>query len=189
MWLTLQAEIDRHLSGLLQRAQEGDRAAYEQFLLETRVVLRRFFQGRAGGSQHLDDLVQETLIAIHRYRHTYDPRRRIYPWIIAIARHRLTDLARTQRRQENHELAYGRDWESQHAAHDGDRLSQADFVQRALEALSAAQREVIWLLKFEGHSVAEVAAKTGRSAASVKVAAHRGYEVLRRLLRGSGNHD
>jgi DNA-directed RNA polymerase specialized sigma24 family protein len=49
--------------------------------------------------------------------------------------------------------------------------------------LSEAQREVIWLLKFEGYSVAEIAGRTGRSAGAIKVTAHRGYRVLRALLR------
>jgi RNA polymerase sigma-70 factor (ECF subfamily) len=55
----------------------------------------------------------------------------------------------------------------------------------AIELLTAAQREVIRLLKIEGYSVAEIAEKTGRSRASVKVTAHRGYKALRRLLEGS----
>ena len=56
------------------------------------------------------------------------------------------------------------------------------FVQRALALLSQKQREIISLLKLEGWSVAEIAAKTGLSPGAVKVTAHRGYQKIRKLI-------
>jgi RNA polymerase sigma factor (sigma-70 family) len=56
------------------------------------------------------------------------------------------------------------------------------LLRTALEALSETQREVVWLLKFEGYSVAEIARQTGRSTSAIKVTAHRSYRALRVLL-------
>ena len=54
----------------------------------------------------------------------------------------------------------------------------------ALAELPEAQRQAVMLTKLEGRSVAEAAAIAGTTPGAMKVRAHRGYEALRRLLRG-----
>lgn len=70
-----------------------------------------------------------------------------------------------------------------------DEPAASGFVERALSLLCQSQREVIQMLKLEGYSVAEIARKTGRSEASVKVTAHRGYRTLRKLMRRSADDE
>lgn len=172
-------QSDQELSGLFQRAQAGDRASYEQFLVRTRQIVASVLRSRVRSMAELDDIVQETLLSIHRYRHTYDPTRSIEPWILAIALNRFRDHLRARAREGNpREL----ELDATAAAAVPDETATLSLLQGALGALSAAQREVIWLLKFEGYSVVEIAERTGRSTASVKVTAHRGYRVLRALL-------
>ena len=54
--------------------------------------LRAYFKGqlaRVGrGPADAEDLVQETLIAVHTKRHTYDRSQLLSSWVYAIARHR-----------------------------------------------------------------------------------------------------
>jgi len=170
-------ELD--LSWLFQQAQAGNRASYQQFLLRTRQMVASALRSRLRSAAELDDVVQETLLSIHRYRHTYDPARPIGPWIHTIALNRFRDHLRARAREGNPlELAQ----ETSVPAAPADDTATLSLLYRALDALSAAQREVIWLLKFEGYSVVEIAERTGRSTASVKVTAHRGYRVLRARL-------
>lgn len=172
-------ESEQQLACLFERAQSGDRASYQQFLVLTRQLVTSSLRSRVRSMAELDDIVQETLLSIHRYRHTYDPTRSIEPWIYAIALNRFRDHLRARARE-------GCPCELEHdvagAAAAPDEPATLSLLQGALGALSAAQREVIWLLKFEGYSVVEIAERTGRSTASVKVTAHRGYRVLRALL-------
>lgn len=174
--------VEQQLSELMRRAQEGDRQAYERFLFEVRHLLTILLRHQLGALGAVDDVVQETLVSIHRSRHTYDPSRPIGPWLRAIARNRLRDYRRAQKRNVARETLA---CESQLPAPTSDdrQVAEATSLGRAITALSAIQREVIWLLKFEGYSVAEIAGLTGRSVASVKVTAHRGYRALRNLLR------
>jgi len=173
---------EQHLSQLLARAQAGDAAAYRQFLLETRELVVALLRGRLTSPSALEDVVQETLLSIHCSRHTYDACRPIRPWIRAIAFNRLRDFGRVRKRQHDHAAA-DLEWET--AMHGSDLADAAvpTLLTAAFESMSEAQREVIWLLKFEGYSVAEIAGRTGRSRGAIKVSAHRGYRVLRRLLR------
>ncbi len=172
-------ESEQQLACLFQRAQAGDRASYQQFLVWTRQLVTRALRSRVRSTAELDDVVQETLLSIHRYRHTYDPARPIGPWIHTIALNRFRDHLRARAREGNpREL----EQDAKAAAASPDETATLSLLHGALGALSAAQREVIWLLKFEGYSVLEIAERTGRSTASVKITAHRGYRVLRARL-------
>jgi RNA polymerase sigma-70 factor (ECF subfamily) len=51
----------------------------------------------------VEDVVQETLISVHKARHTYDPARPFAPWFYAIASHRVVDVFRRDRRVASRE--------------------------------------------------------------------------------------
>lgn len=175
-------DVEQHLSQLLREAQAGNGVAYRHFLQETRELVWRLLRSRLRSSAALEDVVQETLLSIHRARHTYDPSRPIGPWIRAIALNRLRDSGRVRQRRRDR-LSADLDWQQAALADRGADTAGPTFLRAALALLSEAQREVIWLLKFEGYSVTEIAGQTGRSPASVKVTAHRGYRRLRERWR------
>jgi RNA polymerase sigma-70 factor (ECF subfamily) len=162
----------------MARALDGDAASYEEALREIVRVISPFVRARVGDTL-ADDVVQETLITVHRARHTYDPSRPFGPWLMAITHSRLVDLVRRQRRRSRLETALGE--EPGTKAVPGPTLP--DLV-LALNDLPPAQRRVIRMLKVDGMSVREVAKALGLSVANVKVMAHRGYKVLRRRLAG-----
>jgi len=162
-------------------AQEGDRQAYEDLLTRVASLVHAFVRRRAGDAPWCEDVVQETLVALHRARHTYDISRPFAPWLYAIVQNRLVDALRAQRRKLLREVHPSLTFEpSGHALQERDAM-RAD-VRRAVAGLPERQRQVIELLKFEDLSVRDVAARLGMSEANVKVTAHRGYRALRRLI-------
>jgi RNA polymerase sigma-70 factor (ECF subfamily) len=168
------------LGRLMIAAQDGDRQAYEALL--TRVAaLALAFVRRVGEVPWCEDVVQESLLAVHRARHTYDPVRPFAPWMYAIVQNRLIDALRVQRRRMLREL----DPEvvperAAHAAQERDAFFRD--VRKAVATLPENQRRVIELLKFEDLSVREVAARLGMTETNVKVTAHRGYRALRQQI-------
>src|SRR5437588_13033441 len=108
------------LSALMRSAQDGDGRAYEALLVRIAALVREFARGRLQRADWLEDVAQETLLSIHRDRHTYDPSRPFLPWMYAIARHRLLDFAARQRRRELREIAAEPDVEPQAPAQDAD---------------------------------------------------------------------
>ena len=179
--------LDQRLSELMSRAQDGDRRAYETLLIEVMALVRGFARKRLSQADWQEEVTQETLLSIHRDRHTYDPQRPFLPWMYAIARHRLLDFVEKQRRRSRNEIA-GEDGleEAASEAMIAESGARVGFVRQALALLSLKQREIIQLLKFEGLSVAEISRRTGLSQSSVKVTAHRGYKSLRRLILEAG---
>src|SRR5882762_1139241 len=89
------------LRSLMLAGLDGDAAAHKALLTRLSANLRAYFKthlARIGrGPTDAEDLVQETLIALHARRHTYDRSKPLTPWVYAIARYRLVDFLRRTR--------------------------------------------------------------------------------------------
>jgi RNA polymerase sigma-70 factor (ECF subfamily) len=166
---------DQKLSHLMEQTQAGDKIAYGQLLAACEQWLRRYFTYRIEPGM-VDDLIQETLISLHKKRASFDPDRPFLPWLAAIARYRWVDaLRQSYRRKED---CLDDDWaaEPEIEAHMA-RIS----IHNLLQHLPIAQSEAIRLVKITGLSVAEAAQKTGQSEPLIKVNIHRGLKRLATL--------
>jgi RNA polymerase sigma-70 factor (ECF subfamily) len=94
-----------HWATLMRASNAGDAAAYRVLLAGIAPVLRGVVQRgltRAGlGTSDAEDIVQETLLAIHLKRHTWREDEPLMPWIRAIARNKLVDALRRRGRSTN----------------------------------------------------------------------------------------
>lgn len=145
-------------------------------------ILHAFYRRRMAGADDIEDLVQETLIAVHTRRATYDRDRAFTAWLFAIARYKMIDHFRRSRRDVPIEDL-------------GDILITEGFeeasnarmdVEGMLATLSPKQAGVIRATQFDGHSVAETAVAAGYSESDVKVSVHRGLKALAARIRGDG---
>jgi RNA polymerase sigma-70 factor (ECF subfamily) len=179
------SEQDVDARSLMSEAQRGDELAYARLLTMLLPLARRYARSRLGEHPTIEDVAQESLLSLHRARHTYDPGRPFAPWFYAIVSSRFVDVVRREKRVRLHEE--GRDVLPDYAATSADRgRHEVDFdrIRSALEALPARQRDVVVALKLQDQSVREVGRRMGMSEPAVKVTAHRGYKALRRLLGG-----
>lgn len=179
----MNATEDR-LHDLMMRSVAGDNAAYHTFLKELSSHLRGFFRKRmAQFPDEVEDLVQETLLAVHNYRHTYDPEQPLTAWIHAIARYKLVDMVRRRAGREalNDPLD---DQGDVLAVSDADAADARRDIATLLGQLSENQRKAIQYVKLEGVSVSEAARMTGMSESAVKVSVHRGLKALAAKLKG-----
>lgn len=172
----------------MDRAQRGDQEAYASLLVLATGAVKRMVRQKWGNVAWIDDAVQETLLSVHRARHTFDPARPFAPWLYAIAQNRMIDVARRERRIGARERSTDMlpDTPTSTEASAG---VDVDRVRAALLALPDRQRDVIVGMKFGDESVRQVGARLGMSDSAVKVTAHRGYKLLRRLLGESRDGD
>ncbi len=161
----------------MQAAQAGNGGVYHRLLSEVAVWLRRYYARRLPPSM-VDDAVQDTLLAIHEKRHTYDPGRPFEPWLAAIARYKWIDRLRALKSAPTEMLT-----EDIATADHEDAVTSAWSLERLLGELKPAQSEVIRLVKLQGLSIEEAAARTGQSSSLVKVNIHRGLGRLSALVR------
>jgi RNA polymerase sigma-70 factor (ECF subfamily) len=95
------SSVESELKGLMIAALGGDERAYREALGPMSRYLRGYYKtrlmqtSRSGGDA--EDLVQETLMALHARRHTYDPKQPFTPWLYAIARYKFIDYLRRTR--------------------------------------------------------------------------------------------
>jgi RNA polymerase sigma-70 factor (ECF subfamily) len=157
----------------------GDAAAYRTLLTELRLHLRSYFRRRLGNEADAEDLVQETLIAVHEKRETYDSGRPFTVWVHAIARYKLLDHFRRRRIRATLPI------EAADALFDGEEPDSARVdVERLLDTLPERSRALIRKVALEGHTVAETATAAGLTESAVKVGIHR--SVRRLALRVQG---
>jgi RNA polymerase sigma-70 factor (ECF subfamily) len=173
---------DDVLGRLMAAAQRGDKAAYRLLLDELRSWLARYYRRRLPEA-HVDDAVQDALLAVHNKRHTYDPARAFAPWLAAIARYKWIDRLRTMTVHRTEPLDDDIPDYLQIGDH-GDTVISAAVLNELLGTLKPGQADVIRLVKLGGHSIDEAALLTGQSPALVKVNIHRGLSKLAALVEG-----
>lgn len=176
--------LDIFLKELVMQARQGDQAAYKTLLTEIAPLIRRTVAariGRSGQRHYVEDITQDTLLAVHLKLHTYDADLPFLAWLNAVARHKLIDNLRRIKGasvslddEAVPELADQANPEATAIAHD---------LQKLLGQLKPPAGDIIYALKVEGASVKEIAAAHGLSEANVKVIVHRGLQKLARLVR------
>lgn len=180
----MENDFEDQLRPLWLNAQAGDEAAYRQCLTLMADRLRGYFSRRMTGfSDDVEDLVQETLLALHLQRGTYDDSVPVTAWAHGIARHKLVDLWRRRGRSERLFASFDELPDALHPAIHDESGVQHD-LNLLLGSLPVAQRQAIVDTKLEGLSVADAARRAGVSESAIKVSVHRGLKRLARMIRG-----
>ncbi len=179
----------RDWSGLMARAQDGDRHAYRALLEDMTPYLRTLAARCFREPSDAEDAVQDVLLTVHAIRHTYDPGRPFGPWLVAIANRRIIDRLRRHIRARSREIELSSEHEtfSPDAANFQFEDTSADSaaLHAAIATLAPDQRRAINLLKLKEMSLKEAALASGRSVSALKVATHRAIKSLRKRLRQS----
>jgi RNA polymerase sigma-70 factor (ECF subfamily) len=164
------------LRALMLESLNGDSRAYSRLLAALAPYLRAYFTRRLGDARDdAEDLVQDTLIAMHRRRDSYDPNQPLTAWVYAIARYRLIDH---YRRRKVRNPAPPRDAAELFAADEIEPAMARRDVSRLLEKLPPARAALIRATRIEGLSNAEAGERAGMSEGAVKVSVHRGLRAL-----------
>jgi RNA polymerase sigma factor (sigma-70 family) len=164
---------EAELKALMTSALDGDQNAYRQLLRRLVPILRQYLGRRvASGPEDVEDIVQETLLAIDTRRITYDRARPFTPWVFAIAHHKFVDLIRRGRAT----TVLTDDLIGEHGS--GDAIMAGIDVGNLLDTLPPKQAEAIRAVKLDGLSVAEAADRQNIGESDIKVSIHRGLKSL-----------
>ncbi|WP_027460215.1 RNA polymerase sigma factor [Deinococcus murrayi] len=165
---------------LLRRMAEGDEAALIELHRRYVRLLTALGYRMLRQREDVDACVQDAFFNAWRHAGRFDPSRaRAKTWLVSIAHHRFLQQLR-DRPEVGLELA---DWDAPTPApdHEGRVL-----VGRALSVLDPAQRELIELAYYRGHSHSELAALTGLPLGTVKSRLRSALERMRGVLRPQG---
>lgn len=174
-----QGQNEEEWATLMRAAIGGDSAAYQTLLQSLSTVLRpsvrRGFAQAGAPLGDVEDVVQETLLALHLKRNTWDPSQPLGPWVRAIARHKLIDALR--RRGRRVQIPIDSVLDTLSVQEDNSGVDRQD-AERLVSGLAGRQRDVVRAISLEGQSIREVAERLNMKEVAVRVALHRGLKTL-----------
>lgn len=171
-----------NLETLMRQSLAGDKRAYADLLLETSRFLRPFLSKRINCGSEVDDLLQEILISIHKARHTYDGERPYKPWAYAIAKFRLQDYLRAHYADHLRQAVELSEVENDLQEPVTESPISYESISGEIQKLPPKQAAILRMLHHEGFTAREVAERIDMQESAVKVAAHRAYKILRKIL-------
>ncbi|HLJ71739.1 MAG TPA: sigma-70 family RNA polymerase sigma factor [Roseiarcus sp.] len=174
-----EAESDEDWAVRMRAALAGDEATYRRLLEEigrsVRAMARGAFARSRSGDADVEDVVQETLLAIHLKRDTWDGGMKLAPWVGAIARHKIIDALR---RRGARQFAPIDDFEAVIPAPEGDDPHDLSDADRLIGQLPARQQDIVRSISLQGQSIAATAKRLSMSEGAVRVALHRSLKAL-----------
>jgi RNA polymerase sigma-70 factor (ECF subfamily) len=172
---------------LMVAAQAAEPRAYTLLLKECSSFIRAIARRYHADAGTIEDVVQETLISIHRIRNTYEPGRAVEPWIAAIAKARAIDALRSRKRRQRLEQPVEPETLANIPAEmisNESVMAASSTIEVALSNLTPSQRAAVKMLKIEELSLREASQASGQSVQSLKSALHRAMQALRSSLSG-----
>ena len=171
---------DPLLDDLLRAANRGDQRAYADFLRAVTPLVRGIARARGSGvgADVIEDIVQETLLALHQKRHTWREDMPVRPWLYAIVRYKVVDAFRARGRRVH--LPIEDFAELLPAEPQADPTERRD-AERMIAELDPRSARIITAIGLEGASVAETSAALHMTEVAVRVALHRGLKKLAQL--------
>lgn len=175
------ATSEAELKALMIGSLDGDAAAHRALLRALVPLLHAFYRRRLPVEQDAEDLVQDTLIAVHSRREAFDRDRPFTAWLYAIARYRMIDHFRRRRQTVAIE-----DVETMLVAEGFETAANARMdVDRLLRTLSPKQARAIRDTHVDGRSIAEAATGAGIGESDVKISVHRGLKALAARIKST----
>ena len=183
--------VSDDVRALLPSRDEGALAAFFDAYFHR---IYAYVRGLVHHEQLAEDLTQDIFLQIHRGLSSYDPKRKLRPWVFTIAINRVRDHWRSRaHRDAQSEASIDGEEETLDVPDEGEapiepllRLESADEVRAAVERLPDGMREVVLLRVFEEMPFARIGELLDRNEVAIRKRYSRALEALRVDLEAAG---
>lgn len=182
--------LRREANAAMQAHAQGDSLAFRKLYPLIADRLFHYLQRRMRDTPRAEDLMQQTLLHMHRARGGYDASRGVFPWMYAIAHNLAADVGRRAGREVPLETDGGTD-ASEPVCAEGAAdelligLQLEAQIAVVLHQLPERQRAAFELVRQEGLSYAEAAEALGLTIASITSALHRADRAVMAAFKGA----
>ncbi len=169
----------------MDRYARGDDHAFGEVYDAVAPRLHAFLLRQTRSRALADDLLQQTLLLMHRHRGSYASGMPVMPWAFAIARRLYIDEFRKRRTDALWSARSVADEDRVLSIFADDELASretAERVRAVLAKLPETQRVAFDLLRVEGMSHDQAAQVLGTTVSAVKLRAFRAYSAIRAML-------
>lgn len=172
---------------LLNRIQEGERAAFSTLVARYLRDLHGFAQRHLGDPGEAEDVVQETFIRVWQHAERWQPgAAKPSTWLYQITRNLCIDRLRRRRPQAALDEQQADETHSQAALMQREQVGVA--VQQAIQNLPESQRSALLLCHYQGLRNQDAAAVLGLSVSALESLLARARRGLRKQLQGQAEH-
>ena len=171
---------------LLNKAGEGDQAAFLELYERYREPIFRFAYRLLGSVEIAEDVTHDCFLSLIRKPENYRPERAsLKTYLYAAARNLALKHFRSQGREAGLDEVTEEPKDSPRRGPLRKLLDEelATQVREAVFSLPPLQREALILFEYEGLSLNEVAEIAGTDAGAIKARLYRAREGMRRMLR------
>jgi RNA polymerase sigma factor (sigma-70 family) len=180
------AEVDEY--ALLQRIVEGDTLAFETFYKLYYPRLFRFILRITRQPDHIEELIQETLLLIWEKPERFNHSSKISTWVFGIAyRKALKSMSRAARSSNNLDIDEYGETIADPLANLAENTEAQDWLNCALDILPADQRAVIELTFYHGLPYQEIAKMLDCPENTVKTRMFHARKKLQAFAEAKGN--
>jgi RNA polymerase sigma-70 factor (ECF subfamily) len=166
-----------------QRAQQGDREAFEEIVRRYDKRIHAFARSLVGNPDLAEEVLQDTFVRAWRSLASFDSRRRLAPWLLKIT----ANCCRDRWQESTHQSL-----EEAEAEPEAQTLSPLEYsvererqeaVAEAINSLPATLRQTLFLFYLNDLTYAEVAEILEVTPKAVGKRLHRARQLLRARLR------
>ncbi len=162
-------------AALVKQARDGDGKAFAVLVEKIEPMLRAFFVSRIGRRSEVDDLVQNTLLRLHRGLSDLNDAKRLKSFTMKAAVFELQDYYRGRYSTKEHLM------DPDHPPVIDERGPPADAgidFDRVLRVLSTKARTILEMREY-GYRYEEIARSLNTTEAAVKMQVKRAFDKLR----------
>jgi RNA polymerase sigma-70 factor (ECF subfamily) len=168
---------------LLQRAQRGDRAAFEQIVLRHQGAVYGYLRARLIQPTDAEDLTQEVFLRCYLGRARFDTNSLVRPWLLGIARNLLREHVRAvKRRKETGWTELCLELEELMPQRNEREEEILAHLPSCLQSLGQSARQALDLYYASRLRLVEIGEQLKRSEGAVKLLLFRARQALRRCL-------
>lgn len=178
---------------LIEAAAAGDRDAAEGLIRAHQASLYAYILRLSGRPEMAEDVVQDAFVRVLTNLHRFDPRFRFSTWLFTIAKRLYVNANQKMRPVYDTDAVGG--WSSHMsepiapAMATEERARARGALDRALDVLTAEQREIVILFYQQSWPIAQIATYMDMPEGTVKSHLHRGRARMKRALREAGTSD
>jgi RNA polymerase sigma-70 factor (ECF subfamily) len=172
-----------HADAAMERYARGEDAAFAVVFDAVAPHVHRYARRALRETSAADDIVQQTLLKMHRARGDFLPGAQVLPWAYTIARNLIRDQVRHTKSEEHlRQRAECALVPAFAAAPDAQLVAEETVasLRSSFASLPKAQRTAYLLMRGQGFTLAQAARKLGVTVTAVKLRLHRAVMRLRR---------
>ena len=182
--IIIKASAAQSDENLIEAIAERDSVAMRTLYQRHCAFVKRFVLRLTDYVSSVDDIVSEAFLDVWRRADTFEGRSQVTTWLLAIARHKAHSMLRRGGAvQLDEDLAQTIEDPSDDPEITVSKLRRDALVQRCLQQLRPAHRQIVDLVYYQGKSVRQVSHLIGIPASTVKT---RMFYARNRIARQLG---